>query len=134
MNDNLLLGIVFVVAVVALYLLYRSRRPVQQRCPACHRLGHGQHYGRYRCSSCGAHFVLDPSGRPSRTVWDTVYVHIWILLLIAACLIVALVTGARGLPAPVAMLLVAASSGWEMRCAFREKLFCQDDKAGRQVY
>jgi hypothetical protein len=128
MNDNLLLGIVFAVVVTAFYLLYRSRRRVQQRCPACHRFGRGEHYGRYRCSACGTHFVLDATGRPGRTVLDVVWVPLSILLLVAACLVVALLTGASDLPAhPIMLMLLSASAGWELHRAFREKLFKQDD-------
>jgi hypothetical protein len=130
MNDNLLLGIVLVVVVAALYLLYRSRRPVQQQCPTCHRFGRGEHYGRYHCSACGAHFVLDATGRPSRTVWDVVYAPLSILLLVVACLVVALVTGARDLPFhPVGFVLLVSIAGWELRRAFREKKFSDDNVA-----
>ena len=130
MNDTLLLGFVAVVVLAALFLLFRSRRRVQQRCPACHRFGYGQHYGRFSCSSCGAHFVLDATGRPSRTVWDVVYAPLSILLLVVACLLVALFTGARDLPfGPVGFLLVVAIPGWELWQAFREKRFSHDDVA-----
>jgi hypothetical protein len=128
MNDNLLLGAVFAVVVAALYLLYRGRRRVPQRCPACHRFGHGEHYGRYRCVSCGAHFVLDATGRPSPTVWGVVYAPVSVLLLIVACLVIACVTSAGDLPVgPVGIILVFAWVGWELHRTFREKPFRQDD-------
>ena len=131
MNDNLLLGIVFAVVVLALYFFYRSSRRVQQRCPACQRFGHGELYGRYRCSACGAHFVLDTTGRPSRSVWDVVRAPLSILLLVVACLAVGLITNAEDLPNhPVVILLLLAFAGRELHTAFREKTFTQDGHPG----
>ena len=128
MNDMLLLGFVAVIVLAALFFLFRRRRKVPQRCPACNRLGHGRHYGRFCCSSCGAHFVLDATGKPSRTVWDVVYAPISILLLVVACLLVALFTPSGELPfGLVGFLFLTAIPGWEMWQAFREKRFIHND-------
>ena len=130
LSDMLLLGFVAVAVLVALVLLFRSRRRVQQRCPACHRMGHGPHYGRFCCSSCGAHFVLDATGRPNRTVWDVVYAPLSILLLVVAYLAVALLTAAPDLPSNlIGSLILVALSSWELRQAFRKKRFTNNDVA-----
>jgi hypothetical protein len=74
--------------------------------------------------------VLDATGKPSRTVWDVVYAPLSILLLVAACLLMALFTGARDLPfGIVGFLILVALPSWELRQAFREKRFTHNDVA-----
>ena len=95
---------------------------MQQKCPACHRFGQGKHYGRYHCSACGAHFVLDATGRANRTVWDVSHAPLSALLLVAGCVVVALLTEASDFPLYPVVLLVAFA-GWELCLVFQEKKF-----------
>ena len=131
MNEKLLIGTVFLVVVIALYLLYKGRRPVHQRSPVCHRFGRGEHYGRYCCSACGAHFVLDPTGKPSRSVWGVAYGPVSMLSLAVGCGVVDLIASPSARPVPpLLIMLLMAFGGWELFRTLREKLFTQQDHAG----
>ncbi len=127
MNDLLPLGIVIILVLITIYLLFRARARSNQRCPACHRFGCADHYGRYVCSVCGAHFILDSTGKPLRTVWEAVLAPLGVNLLCVACLLVMLFTsGERDLI--VGSVFVSVLMIIEMRRAFREKKFaCAED-------
>jgi hypothetical protein len=127
MFEKLLIGIVLAVVLTAFYLLYRARRPGQQRCPACQRLGRGAHYGRYRCSACGAHFVLDATGRTARTAWGVSHVPLLFLSVAVASVVFDLIVGPADMRVPPLMIaLTLAFGGWELYQTLREKLFTQD--------
>ena len=130
MNDLLPLGIVIVLVLITIYLLFRARARSNQHCPACHRLGCADHYGRYQCSACGAHFILDSTGKPLRTIWEAVLAPLGVNLFCVACLLLMLFTrGERDLI--VGAVFVSVLMIIEIRRAFREKRFvCAEDSTG----